>query len=557
MLMYLTHLEVAQISPPSYSPVCDVEVSWQFDRPDTDVMEIWWKGGSDDRWTWVPPHVPIDDGQPTSVEVTVPAGVPGMIIACPRLLEDDGSLAYRQPDHDGEEQIWNGFCLFAQFVGERLDGEPPDRCGTAPQITAMDVGPGSVTVKWTNPEGYDRFEVELVRPGGGASTHRTEHQLIRFDRLATGGYWAKVRGVHDGNAWTGTRDCASPWSRVRETSLPPELGYVEARFTPGTPLATVKQHADHAELFACLPDGRPVGIWSDDPPRWHAWYGHGHGPGFPGGAPLTALSRAAGFMDVFGVASDGRVHLAWWHGNPWREWFVLSDPVFPPGAHIAALCRNSDQMDIFATGTDGVVRSNWWNGDPWRDWFILTEFWFPPGCPIAALSRNSDQMDIFAVDVDGVMRSNWWNGNPWRGWFELGDASFPPGAHVAAVSRNSDQMDIFAVDVDGVMRSNWWNGNPWRGWFELAGETFTPGGSVCAIAPTADLMQVVAVGNDGRARLNEWNGDWSGWAPLDGADFPTDAIISALRGEGAFGVATDGYVRGNQLRRSPSWYRVR
>lgn len=173
------------------------------------------------------------------------------------------------------------------------------------------------------------------------------------------------------------------------------------------------------------------------------------------------------------------------------------------------------------------------------------------------MSRNPDQMDIFAAGTDGIVRSNWWNGNPWRGWFELGGASFPPGAHVASVARNPDQMDIVAIDVGGRMRSNWWNGNPWRGWFELGGETFTPGGSVCALARNPDLMQVVAVGLDGRARLNEWNGDWSGWKPLDGADFPTDGIMSGLNGQGVFGVATDGYMRGNQLLRTPSWYRVR
>lgn len=286
--MYLTGLRVAQISSPSYSLVCDVEVVWEFGGQKTDVMEFWWKRGSDDRWTWIAPHVSIEDGRPTSATIIVPAGVPGTIFACPRVLEDDGSLAFRQPDEDDyedEEPIWNGFCLFAPFVGERLEGEAPDRCGTAPRITAMDVDYGAVTVQWTNPEGYDRFEVEFAGPGGVPRTCRTERPLFRFDKLATGGYWARVRGIHDGNAWTGTSDCPSPWSGVRETSVPAELGYLEARFTAGTPLATVSQHANHAELFACLPDGRPVGIWSTDPPRWHPWYGHGSGPGFPADAP--------------------------------------------------------------------------------------------------------------------------------------------------------------------------------------------------------------------------------------------------------------------------------
>jgi hypothetical protein len=549
--MYLTELRAKQVSSPSYDVLCRVELRWNYGNQDTEVMEFWWKGGSDDHWTWIA-ELGVNNGSPESTEIWIPAGVPGLIIACPRLLDDVGAKKNRQPDDDGEELIWNGFCLFKQFVGERLEGPPPQRCHTAPQITALDVGHGSVTVRWTNPEGYDRFRIEFAGSTGGPAVFWTENHEYRFEKLPTGGYWARVAGIHEGNDWTGTSDCTSPWSDTRETSIPFELGYIEAKFTPGAPIGVLKQNADHTELFGCLPDGRPVAIWSDDLPVWHPWYGHGSGPGFPGGAPLTALSRDDGHMDVFGVASDGRVHLAWWHGNPWQEWFALSDPEFPPGAFIAAVSRNSDQMDIFVVGSDAVVRSNWWNGDPWREWFPLEGLSFPPGAPIAAISRNPNQMDIFVVGFDGIVRSNWWNGDPWRGWFELSGASFPPGAHVAATTRNDDQMDIFVVGYDGIVRSNWWNGNPWRGWFELGGATFPPGASISALSPSPNLMEITAVATDGQARWNRWNGNWSGWNVLPGATFPAGAILSGA--DSIYGVASDGYMRGTHY---SGWYPVK
>lgn len=554
--MYLSGITAEQVSAPSYELVCQVRVRWAYGDQMPDVIEFWWQGGSSPTWEVMLPQLSVDENNPVEeAEITVPAGVPGTIRACPRITDDRGNLEYRQPDENGEELIWDGFCVGTQFVGQRLDGEPPDRCRTAPEITAMEVGFGSVTVRWTNPEGYDRFVLHFADAGSGGNPnpYYTEETHYRVDRVPSGGCWARVAGIHDGNNWTGTSTCRSPESRQRETSVPPELGYITPKFAPGTPVGTAKQNYDHRELFACLPDGRPVGVWGD--PFWHAWYGHGNGPGFPSGAPLTALSRNDGYMDVFGAAQDGRIYLAWWAGTPWREWFVLSDPVFPPGAWIAALSRNTDQMDIFAIGADGMMRSNWWNGNPWRGWFDLPGVGFPAGAPIAAIRRNPDQMDIFAIGADGIVRSNWWNGTPWRGWFALPGADFPPGASIAATNRNPDQMDIFAIGNDGVVRSNWWNGSPWRGWFALQGVTFPPGGSIAAHSPSPHFMEIAAVANDGHAYRNCWSGNWSGWQMLLAEKFPPGAHVSIH--SGLFCVANDGYVRFNTLRPiSPSWYKL-
>ena len=553
--MYLTGITAEQISAPSYDTTCQARVRWGYGDQTSDFIEFWWQGGSNSNWDLVL-QFPVDENNPAEETVLVlPAGTPGVLRACPRTTDDAGNPEFRQPDENDEEQVWTGFCVGTAFTGQRREDEPPDRCRTAPEITAMELGFGSVTVRWTNPEGYDRFVMYFAGPnsGGNPEPYYTDEQHYQVGRVPAGGCWARVAGIHDGNDWTGTSTCQSPDSAIRETSLPPELGYITPQFTPGTPIGTVKQNSQHRELFLCLPDGRPVGVWGD--PYWHPFYGHGNGPGFPAGAPLTALSRDDGYMDLFGAAQDRRIHLGWWNGNPWREWFVLSDPDFPPGAWIAALSRNTDQMDIFAIDLNGTMRSNWWNGPPWRGWFELPGERFRPGSPIAAIRRNPDQMDIFAVGGDGIVRSNWWNGNPWRGWFALPGADFPPGASIAATNRNPDQMDIFAIGNDGVVRSNWWNGNPWRGWFAMPGVAFPPGGSIAAHSRGPHWMEIAAVANDGQAYINRWRGNWSGWQVLAGQKFPPGAHV-AIHGE-LFCVANDGYVRMNTLGLySPSWYKV-
>ncbi|MCD6071237.1 MAG: hypothetical protein K0S42_1753, partial [Microvirga sp.] len=440
---------------------------------------------------------------------------------------------------------WHSFCLWAQFTGRRLEDKPEDRCQASPEITKMELGYGSVTVKWTDPENYDRFEVAFEQTGRGKTTRQTENLEFKFAKLQAGGCWAQVRGIHEHHGWTGFPGCASPWSAIKETSLPPELGYSEAKFAPGTPLGAVTRNPSHHEIFACLPDGKPVGIWSDG--WWQEWYGHGTGPGagFPAGAPLTSISRADGFMDLFGVANDGRVYLGWWSKNPWNEWYMLSDSVFPPGAFIAAISRHDDQMDVFAIGSDGVVRSSWWNGDPWREWFSLAGASFPPGAFISAITRNPDQMDIFATGSDGVVRSNWWNGNPWRGWFDLPGVGFPPGAPVAAITRHQDQMDLFAVGNDGVMYNNWWNGNPWRGWQKLEGAIFPPDAFISAIPNGPNRQFVLAVGTDGNVYFNIFSGSWGGWqkVSVNLASAPSFIPGQHIAPNFPYLVAKDGFVR--------------
>jgi hypothetical protein len=116
-------------------------------------------------------------------------------------------------------------------------------------------------------------------------------------------------------------------------------------------------------------------------------------------------------------------------------------------------------------------------------------------------------------------------------------------------------MDVFVIGPDGIVRSNWWNGNPWRGWFDLGGATFPAGAPIVAQSLNADTMLVAAVGTDGKPRVNKWNGQWGGWQEVGSVPFPPGAPLALI--DLLFGVASDSYMRGNELRLNPYWFEIK
>ncbi len=108
--MYLTGITAEQVSAPSYESTCQARVRWGYGDQMPDVIEFWWQGGSSSNWDLILPRLPVDEDNPVEEAVlTVPAGVSGILRACPRTTDDAGNLEYRQPDDLGEDQVWNGF----------------------------------------------------------------------------------------------------------------------------------------------------------------------------------------------------------------------------------------------------------------------------------------------------------------------------------------------------------------------------------------------------------------------------------------------------------------
>ncbi|MGH6900015.1 MAG: hypothetical protein ACREJ5_26270, partial [Geminicoccaceae bacterium] len=70
----------------------------------------------------------------------------------------------------------------------------------------------------------------------------------------------------------------------------------------------------------------------------------------------------------FITGNDGRVYTSWWFAG--ADWSGINDNwrsiggVFPPGAPLGAVARNPGQLDVFITGNDGRVYTSWWSDVP-------------------------------------------------------------------------------------------------------------------------------------------------------------------------------------------------
>ena len=134
--------------------------------------------------------------------------------------------------------------------------------------------------------------------------------------------------------------------------------------------------------------------WSGVADNWRSLGGI-----FPVGAPVTAVARKPGQLDLFICGNDGRIYTSWWTEG--QDWSGIADnwrPIggfFPAGARVAAVARTPDSLDLFITGNDGRVYTSWWfQGGDWSgvndNWRSLGGF-FPVGAPVSALARNRQQ----------------------------------------------------------------------------------------------------------------------------------------------------------------------
>ena len=109
---------------------------------------------------------------------------------------------------------------------------------------------------------------------------------------------------------------------------------------------------------------------------------------FPPGARVSAVARTPDNLDLFITGNDGRVYTSWWFNG--ADWSGVNDnwrPIggfFPPGAPVTAVARKSGQLDLFVTGNDGRVYTLVVDGADWSgvddNWRPIGGF-FPPGCP--------------------------------------------------------------------------------------------------------------------------------------------------------------------------------
>ena len=259
--------------------------------------------------------------------------------------------------------------------------------------------------------------------------------------------------------------------------------------------------------------------WSGLNDRWR-----NIGGVFPTNAPVTAIARKPGILDLFITGNDGRVYTSWFVEGQ-SDWSGLNDlwrnigGVFPPGAPVTAVARKSGILDLFITGNDGRVYTSWWV-EGQSDWSGLNDRWrniggvFPRGAPVTAVARKPGILDLFITGNDGRVYTSWFveGQSDWSGlndrWRNIGGV-FPPGAPVAAVARKPGILDLFITGNDGRVYTSWFveGQSDWSGlndrWRNIGG-VFPNAAALGAVARRPDQLDVFVTGNDGRVYTSWW-----------------------------------------------------
>ncbi|MDQ3933780.1 MAG: lysyl oxidase family protein [Actinomycetota bacterium] len=322
---------------------------------------------------------------------------------------------------------------------------------------------------------------------------------------------------NDGRVYTSWWFTGADWSGVNDNWR--SLG---GFFPAGAPVSAVARTGDNLDLFICGNDGRVYTSW------WFAgadWSGVNDnwrplGGFFPAGAPVSAVARTGNNLDLFVVGNDGRVYTSWWFaGGDWSgvndNWRPLGG-FFPAGAPVTAVSRGPGQLDLFVTGNDGRVYTSWWTDG--ADWSGVNDNWrplggfFPAGARVSAVARTQNNLDLFICGNDGRVYTSWWfAGADWSGvndnWRSIG-GFFPAGARLSALARTPDNLDVFVTGNDGRVYTSWWfAGADWSGvndnWRPIGG-FFPAGAPLATVARHPGHLDAWVCGNDGRVYTSWW-----------------------------------------------------
>ena len=151
----------------------------------------------------------------------------------------------------------------------------------------------------------------------------------------------------------------------------------------------------------------------------------------PDRTPIAALRRHAEHMELWVVGGDGVIRGAWWNGA-WRTWYQLPERTFPQRGHLAVLGRHRDHMEVFRRRHRRPAPRHL-VGRPVARLVHARRRRpsaptpgtpaLPPGAPLAVRSRFTDHMEVWVIGADGQVHHTFWDGSSWQGWFSLSGRS--------------------------------------------------------------------------------------------------------------------------------------
>lgn len=306
-----------------------------------------------------------------------------------------------------------------------------------------------------------------------------------------------------------------------------------------TPINVVARFPEHLDVFAVASNGRTMSNWWDQASGWAGWFHVQGGIASSGGAgaPVTAVARYTGHLDLFTVGADNRVYSSWWDSaSGWQGWFPIGNLQCRPGSTVNAVCRYSDHIDLFTTASDGRIMSTWWDiGTGWANWFHVQGGAAAAGAVVTAVARYPFHLDLFTVGTDSRVHSCWWDERSgWHNWFAVGNLMCRPDSTVTVVSRFPDQLDLFTTASDGKIMSAWWNARTgWGNWFQVSDGVASAGSPVTAIARYSQHLDLFVIGTDNRIYSTWWHEDqnWAAWFNVSGVvGTPGGQVAAVSRG---------------------------
>lgn len=340
---------------------------------------------------------------------------------------------------------------------QRLDAFVVDNGGnvlTAATDDALDKGP------W---RGWWAVAGGKATPGAPVTcVERGPNKLDIFVVGIDGGIYTAAwdQNVEKGN-WRG-------WWRIGTVVAP-----------QGSRIAAVSRTADHLDIFVVDVNGNVMSAaWQTGDTTWRGWW-HIQGGKAKPGAYISVVSRHPQKLDIFLAAPDTSVMTAAWDQNVdkgnWRGWWGVAGGKIPSGAPVTAVARDANKLDVFAVASDGKVYTAAWDqhvdSAKWRGWWPVAGGVVPPGSVVSCVARDANKLDVMAVAGDGRLYTAAWDqhvaGAKWRGWWVIGNGAFQPGIETTLLSRGGGSLDGFGAGTDGGVYVVYWNHNrvrqQWQG----------------------------------------------------------------------------------------------
>lgn len=251
---------------------------------------------------------------------------------------------------------------------------------------------------------------------------------------------------------------------------------------------------------------------------------------------------------IVGVSATGSLLYRNWNGNG-NAWDPVDSFREFPGTltgRPAVVGFGRNRVNIYARGTDGVIAAKWWDGGAW------STGWTSLGGPAmlsdpAAVAFQGRKIALAAIGPSNHVYVKLWDGVSWApvsGWTDMGgDFSYAP----ALVAWGGTKLNLFAVNRgDGHLWTKHFDGKNWDpNWYDLGGSLAS---RPVAVARRAKEFSVFAVGIDGKMKVKWFDG--TNWGPdastlTDlGGSFAGDPAATAWRGNhvSVMGISSSGVI---------------